>query len=111
MTTGDLNFSGTTGILTATGIAMSGRSNATSLTFRHSRADAPVAGYTASYEWSTDLTGWQASGATVGGVTVTITPTVMTDNPSPANDVIQVVATVTTGIAPKLFVRLKATLP
>lgn len=36
------------------------------LTFRHSKADAPLSGITQSYEWSTDLTNWHAAGAAVG---------------------------------------------
>lgn len=86
-------------------------STGTSVTFQHSRADAPLVGSVAAYEWSTNLTAWNAAGATSGGVTVTITPSVLIDNPSPANDVIQVVAAVTGGTANKLFVRFKNTLP
>lgn len=83
----------------------------TAITFQHSRADAPLAGSTTAYEWSTNLSTWNASGATSGGVTVTITPSVLTNNASPANDVIQVVAAVTGGTTSPLFVRLKITGP
>ena len=83
----------------------------TSVTFQHTRADAPLAGYPTSYEWSSDLTAWRASGATSGGVTVTITSSTLTDNPSPANDVIRVVAAVTGGTTGKLFVRIKTIVP
>lgn len=86
-------------------------SSGNSLTFQHSRADVPVAGVTVSYQWSTDLASWHDSGASVGGISVTITPSVLTDNPSPASDVIQVVATVSGGTASKVFVRLRATYP
>ena len=85
--------------------------NGTSVTFEHSRADAPLASSTPAYEWSTDLGVWSASGDTLGGVKVTISPTVLTDNPSPANDVMQVVATINSGTAPMLFVRMKITQP
>ena len=90
-------------------VAVSATGN--SLTLRHSRADVPVPGVTLTYQWSTDLASWNDSGTTAGGVTVTITPSVLTDNPSPANDVIQVVATVTGGSASGLFVRIKTTTP
>ena len=81
------------------------------LTFQHSRADVPVAGVTLGYQWSTDLASWHESVDIVGGVTVTIVASVLTDNPSPANDVIQVVATVSGGSPAKVFVRIKATYP
>lgn len=79
---------------------------ANSLFCRHSRADAPLTGYTASYQWSTDLAAWHPSDATADGVTVTIGSFVAVDNPPPQNDEIQVIATVLSGNAPKLFVRL-----
>jgi autotransporter-associated beta strand protein len=80
-----------------------------SLRFRHSRADQPLAGYVAGYEWSTDLATWHAAGATVAGTTVAIEATVAVDHPSPANDEIEVRTTVTGAGADKLFVRLKLT--
>lgn len=82
---------------------------ATSVTFRHDRADTPATDLTASYEWSTDLATWYPSGAG-GGVTVTIgAPAVITDG-SP-NDLVEVTASVTSGTASTLFVRLKVTNP
>jgi hypothetical protein len=80
-----------------------------SLRFRHSRADQPLAGYAAGYEWSTDLATWHAAGATVAGTTVAIEATVSVDHPSPANDEIEVRTMVTGTGADKLFVRLKLT--
>jgi autotransporter-associated beta strand protein len=85
--------------------------SASSLTFQHSRADAPLAGYATAYEWSVNLVDWNASGTTHGGVTVIITSAVVTDNPPPANDVVGVVATVSGGSTSKLFVRLKTSTP
>lgn len=82
-----------------------------SLTFQHSRADAPLAGYTTAYEWSGNLVDWHASGATHGGVTVTIGSSVTADNPPPSNDVVGVTATVSGGSASKLFVRFKTSTP
>jgi autotransporter-associated beta strand protein len=86
-------------------------SSPSSLTFQHSRADAPLAGYATAYEWSANLVDWNASGATHGGVTVNITSAVVADNPPPANDVVGVVASVSGGSTSKLFVRFKATIP
>ena len=46
---------------------------ANGLSMQHSRNSAVYDDVTASYEWSSDLSTWNASGATVGGSTVTIT--------------------------------------
>ena len=82
---------------------------ATSVTFRHSRADAPASDLSAAYEWSADLTTWYPSGPG-GAVTVTIgAPTVITDGTP--NDLVEVTASVSSGTAAKLFVRLKVTNP
>lgn len=86
-------------------------STSTSLTFRHSRTDAPVPYFTGTYEWSLDLTNWNASGATVNDITVNITSDVWQDNPSPSSDLMQVVASVSGGSAAKVFVRHKTTTP
>ena len=45
---------------------------ANGLSMQHSRNSAVYDDVTASYEWSSDLSTWNASGATVGGSTVTI---------------------------------------
>ena len=82
---------------------------ATSVTFRHNRADAPVSDLTPSYQWSTDLINWYPSGMG-GGITVTIGAPVVITNGSP-NDLVEVTATVTSGTTAKLFVRLKVTNP
>lgn len=86
-------------------------STGNSVIFQHTRADSPLAGYTTGYEWSADLAAWHPSGASSGGTTVTITPSVFTDNASPASDVIRVVATATSGAASSLFVRFKVAAP
>jgi fibronectin-binding autotransporter adhesin len=80
-----------------------------SLFFQHTRADAPLSGYTASYEWSMNLADWHASDATASDVTVSITSYVLVDNPAPQSDVIQVVASVVAGTANQLYVRLVLT--
>jgi hypothetical protein len=62
-------------------------------------------GLSAGYEWSTDMVTWNVSGATQGGVTVTLADDVWTDTGS-GPITYQVVATVTLGTPAKLFVRV-----
>ena len=81
---------------------------ATTLVFRHSQSNTPASDLTASYEWSADLILWQASAATAGGTTVTISAATITDTAAPANDLIEVTATVTGTPKRQLYVRLKA---
>jgi hypothetical protein len=98
---------------TAPGVASNGLTQvagtATTLTFRHTRSNMIATDVAGSYEWSADLTNWHASGASNGGVTVTIGATVAVDNTAPDNDVIEVTATVAGGSTERLFVRLAAT--
>ncbi len=86
-------------------------STASTLVFQQTLSNTPASDLTASYEWSTNLTTWQASSATAGGITVTIATSILIDNTAPTNDVIQVTATVTGGTTNHLFVRLKASQP
>ncbi|MES2921402.1 MAG: S8 family serine peptidase [Verrucomicrobiota bacterium] len=79
---------------------------ATTLVFRHSRSNTPATDLTASYEWSSDLIFWHPSAATDGDTTVTIAAVAIDDTTSPANDLIEVTATVTGTPEPQLFVRL-----
>ena len=98
------NYMGSDPSVSNTGLtAVSG--TATTLTFRHNRADAPATDVSASYEWSVDLVSWFPSGAGAG-ITVTIAPPTVITNGSP-NDLVQVTATVTGGAATQLFARLK----
>jgi hypothetical protein len=63
-----------------------------------------------SYQWSTDLLNWQASGTSnASGVIVTITTTKITDTTAPANDLIGVTATLTAGTTKRIYARLQAT--
>ena len=85
--------------------------NVSTLVFQHSLSNSPVNDLTGSYQWSTNLTNWNSSGASQEATTVTITSTILNDTMAPANDLVEVSATVSTGSAPKLFVRYKATQP
>lgn len=60
------------------------------------------------YEWSTNLVDWTAGGDSFGGVTVGFGAPVVIDDTNPVFDVVEVTATVTTGSAERLFVRLAA---
>lgn len=80
----------------------------TTLVFRHSRSNTPASDLTASYEWSANLSGWNASAATAGGTTVTIGTAVITDTEAPGTDLVEVTATISGNPASTIFVRLKA---
>jgi len=83
-----------------TGIA----STAGSISFQHLLNPDLASDVSYTYEWSTDLTEWNAGGqANTGGVTVDITPS------APVSDIVTVSASVASGSATRLFVRLTAT--
>ena len=80
------------------------------LKFRHSQTNTLASDVAFSYQWSTDLLNWQASGTSnASGVIVTITPTKITDTTAPANDLIGVTATLTAGTTKRIYARLQAT--
>lgn len=82
-------------------VALSG----SSLTFTHPGADPPLTDVSGSYEWSLDLSSWNASGDEVGGSTVTIAA----EQNTPETGTTTVTATVT-GIQPaRIFLRAAAT--
>jgi uncharacterized protein YkwD len=82
------------------------------LKFRHTQTNTLASDTTISYQWSTDLQNWHASGATnSGGVSVTITTTKITDTAAPANDLVEATTTVTAGTTKRLYARLQATKP
>ncbi|MEY3898269.1 MAG: hypothetical protein RLZZ214_3790, partial [Verrucomicrobiota bacterium] len=81
---------------------------ASTLVFRHSRTNTPATDLTASYEWSADLAAWQPSAASAGGTTVTIATATITDTAAPANDLVEVTATLSGAPEVTVFVRLKA---
>jgi hypothetical protein len=99
------NFLGTNPSVASQGLT-SVSSSAGNLVFRHTRNATPASDLTASYEWSTDLTQWHASGVSFGGTSITFgAPTVVTPG-SP--EMVEVTATVTAGATPaKVFGRLK----
>ena len=83
--------------------------SATTLVFRHSRSNSIASDLSAGYEWSGNLVAWQPSAASEGGTTVTITAATITDSSAPDNDLVEVTATMTGILKPRIFVRLKAT--
>lgn len=76
-----------------------------SLTFTHPEADPPLTNVTGSYEWSLDLSAWNASGDEVGGTIVTIDAARNT----PDSGTTTVTASVTGAAPGKVFVRVVAT--
>ncbi|MFZ9937283.1 MAG: beta strand repeat-containing protein [Luteolibacter sp.] len=80
------------------------------LKFRHEQSNTIAVDVTGSYQWTTDLAEWKASGETnAGGTSATIVPATITDNDAPANDLIEVTVSVTGGPATRIFCRLVAT--
>jgi autotransporter-associated beta strand protein len=77
------------------------------LVFRHTLNSTPASDLTGSYEWSTNLSDWHASGATVGGTTVVFGAPVVVTPGTP--NLVQVTATISGTSTPKVFARFKAT--
>jgi len=79
---------------------------ASSATFKHTLNPTIASDVSYTYEWSTDLIEWKASGETnTGTTTATITPS------APVSGVVTVTTAITSGPASKLFTRIKATQP
>jgi hypothetical protein len=76
-------------------------------TFTHTESNEIPVDVNAGYEWSTDLANWFTT--TGAGITVSVLETSRVNNAAPENDIVTATATVTSGTAPKLFVRVKAT--
>ncbi|MGB1129232.1 MAG: M60 family metallopeptidase, partial [Haloferula sp.] len=74
------------------------------VTFKHPEADPALSDVSGSYEWSMDLSTWNGSGDTEGGVTVTIP-----EPPAPVAGVTTVTANITSGDPAQLFLRVVAT--
>jgi hypothetical protein len=92
----------------AEGSPVSGMSKSgNTFVFYIQKAKTPVAGLTGSYEWSTGLGTWNASGASEGGVTVTIAESEFPwDDTAPGYDLYEVTATAAPGAPDELFIRL-----
>lgn len=104
------NILGTAPDISTTGLTQVS-TTPTTLVFRHTRSNSTAIDLADSYEWSADLTTWHASAATDSGTTVTIAAATLTNTTAPANDLIEVTATITGTPKPHLFVRLKAVQP
>ena len=80
----------------------SGSLSGSNFTLTHPRNATPGEDLTIAYEWSTDLTTFNASGAESGGITVDI----VSDDATPTSTV---TATITGTVPEKLFIRLSVT--
>ena len=80
-----------------------------SVKFQHDQSNTIASDVTKSYQWSTDLVDWKASGqANTGGIVATISPVTIIDVAGPGNDMVEVTVTAT-GAPAKIFARLVAT--
>ncbi|RYD20781.1 MAG: hypothetical protein EOP88_13730, partial [Verrucomicrobiaceae bacterium] len=82
-------------------------SDGTTLTFEHPSTATPPSGLTTSYQWSSDLATWHASGEEVNGTTITLTASPDT----PAAGTTRVTATITGSAPPAIFLHLQAVKP
>jgi Bacterial Ig-like domain len=97
------SFFGTNPSVSSVGIIQVGKTGNT-VTFQHPEATAPLSDVVGSYQWSLDLINWYATAATSDGVTITIP-----EPPAPAVGITTVVANITAGSPPKVFLRLVVT--
>ena len=84
------------------------QSGPNTLKFRHTLSNNPATDLTASYEWSIDLKSWYLLTESVSGRSINLTTAVLEDVAAPANDLVEVTATLTAPDRSKLFVRLKS---
>jgi len=81
-------------------------STASSATYSHTLNPTIASDVSYTYEWSTDLVEWKASGqSNTGGTTATITPS------TPVSGVVTVTTAISSGPAAKLFTRIKVGKP
>jgi hypothetical protein len=109
-TTKSQNYLGTSPLVSTPALTAVS-SDGQSITFRHSRSNLAAVNLISSYQWSPDLTTWLASGQQAGEATVTIATSLLSNTDAPANDLIEVTATVTGGTLEKLYLRLRVTKP
>jgi hypothetical protein len=103
---GEEAFFGTDPSSTSSGLTSGTQSGSTyTVTHPNPSSGSEVTGLTVSYEWSLDLTNWNASGATVGGSTVTIA----SESDTPSANVTTVTATITDTEPNELFLRVNIT--
>jgi fibronectin-binding autotransporter adhesin len=106
VTNGEEAFFGTDPSSTSSGLTSGTQSGSTyTVTHPNPSSGSEVTGLTVSYEWSLDLTNWNASGATVGGSTVTIA----SESDTPSANVTTVTATITDTEPNELFLRVNIT--
>lgn len=99
---------GTDPTVRSSGVALISTTGGT-VTFRHTQTNALSFDVTKAYEWSTDLAEWKTSGvANSQGTIATLAPTTITESAAPANDLIEVVATLSGTPSSKLFLRVAA---
>ena len=102
------NFFGTDPTRAAAGVTHI-TSTGTALKFRHTRSNTVASNVTAVYQWSSDLVNWFSTGQTNSqGISATIVSTVITDTSAPANDVLEVTVTFTSGASTHMFARIEA---
>jgi autotransporter-associated beta strand protein len=77
------------------------------LKFRHTLSTTPASDLTGAYEWSVNLSNWNADGATSGGTTVSFGAPVIITPGTP--NLVEVTATVSGTPSSKIFARFKAT--
>ena len=82
-------------------------SDGSNLVFQHTLSTTPASDLTGSYEWSTDLSNWNASGVSADGTTVTFGAPVVITPGSP--NLVEVTATITGTPATEVFARFRAT--
>jgi len=104
------NFLGTPAAISNPGLSQVSSSPGI-LVFRHSRSNTPAADASTSYEWSADLAQWHSSGTTANSTTVTIGTETIVESSAPANDLIEVTATVTGVSQNQIFLRIKSAQP
>jgi autotransporter-associated beta strand protein len=82
-------------------------STGANLKFRHTLSTTPASDLTGAYEWSVNLSNWNADGATSGGTTVSFGAPVIITPGTP--NLVEVTATVSGTPSSKIFARFKAT--
>lgn len=104
LTNGEENFFGTDPTQFSQGVMAGGKSGNT-FVFQHPQNATPASDVSAVYRWTTDLTAWNADGATVSGTTVNFSPSL--DDPEVGTTT--VTATIPDTVPGKLFIGVEVT--